>query len=174
LHAQRGGHTKPDSAEAHSALGYALGNRGDSAGAIAQLETAIRLKPDFEEAHFRLGVIRFLLAQFNSALTSLTERRGSSRNMLRPGLPWPRTPKDRKSRPRHSGTTPGSRSGTRDGGHSQCARRNPSGGWRSRGCHRRASDPLKIAPGLIEAHNGLVWLSFRSDAEAAIRSFGWF
>jgi hypothetical protein len=29
----------------------------------AQLETAIRLKPDFEGAHFRLGVIRFLLAQ---------------------------------------------------------------------------------------------------------------
>src|ERR1700722_5403844 len=38
--------TLPSSAEAHNALGFVLLTQGDLAGAIGQLQTAARLKPD--------------------------------------------------------------------------------------------------------------------------------
>ena len=46
---------RPDFAEAHSNLGYALRNSGRVDEAIASYTEAIRLKPDLAEAHEYLG-----------------------------------------------------------------------------------------------------------------------
>src|SRR5262245_66080186 len=46
---------QPDSAEAHSYLGSALGKQGRFDEAVAELRTAIRLRPDFADAHIEVG-----------------------------------------------------------------------------------------------------------------------
>jgi tetratricopeptide (TPR) repeat protein len=46
---------KPDLAEAHTYLGNALRESGDTRGAIAACREAIRLKPDLAEAHYSIG-----------------------------------------------------------------------------------------------------------------------
>jgi len=45
----------PRSPEAHNSLGWVLTADGQTAEAIAHLETALRLKPDFLEAHINLA-----------------------------------------------------------------------------------------------------------------------
>ena len=46
----------PGSAEAHNALGLALGKGGQLDEAIAEFREAVRLQPDYGEAHSNLGV----------------------------------------------------------------------------------------------------------------------
>jgi hypothetical protein len=46
----------PKSAQAHNDLGTALGDTGDLVGAAAELETAIRLKPNYAEAFYNPGM----------------------------------------------------------------------------------------------------------------------
>jgi len=46
----------PGSAEARNALGTALGERGDLAGALLHLEEAVRLQPNYSEAFYNLGL----------------------------------------------------------------------------------------------------------------------
>jgi Flp pilus assembly protein TadD len=43
---------------AHNSLGAALDHLGDKAGAIAELETALKLKPDFADARRNLESVR--------------------------------------------------------------------------------------------------------------------
>lgn len=46
----------PKSPEAHYQRGVFLQNQGDWAGSVSDLETAIALKPDFSQAHYRLAL----------------------------------------------------------------------------------------------------------------------
>jgi tetratricopeptide (TPR) repeat protein len=46
----------PQSAEIHNELGLALGEAGDLAGAVAELNAATRLDGNFSQAHYNLGV----------------------------------------------------------------------------------------------------------------------
>ena len=43
-------------AEAHTLLGFTLGQQGDLPAAVRHLERAIALRPDSSEAHYNLGV----------------------------------------------------------------------------------------------------------------------
>ena len=45
----------PQSAEAHSELGAALGEAGELTGALRELESALRLNPEYADAYYNLG-----------------------------------------------------------------------------------------------------------------------
>ncbi len=60
--------TRPDFAEAHSNLGYALRSTGEIDSAIAAYREAIRLKPDLGEAHEYLGVAYLLKGDRRAAM----------------------------------------------------------------------------------------------------------
>ena len=55
---------------AHLALGRVLAGNGDYAGAIGELEIAVRLNPSFSLAHYVLGSILFLSGHHEQALAS--------------------------------------------------------------------------------------------------------
>ena len=56
-HAKAAVETDPSVAAAHELWGQLLLTRGDSAGAIRELQAAIRLKADSSRAHYELGVV---------------------------------------------------------------------------------------------------------------------
>ena len=60
--------TRPDFAEAHSNLGYALRNSGQLDQAITAYQEAIRLKPNLAEAREYLGVAYVLKGDKQAAL----------------------------------------------------------------------------------------------------------
>lgn len=51
---------KPDYANAHYNLGFALSDKGELDGAIAEFREALRLNPDYEAAHYQLGAALFI------------------------------------------------------------------------------------------------------------------
>ncbi|MEP7343441.1 MAG: tetratricopeptide repeat protein, partial [Acidobacteriota bacterium] len=59
---------KPDFAEAHNALGMALGQQGQADEALNAFREALRLRPDFAEAHANLGLALQQKGQLNEAI----------------------------------------------------------------------------------------------------------
>jgi serine/threonine-protein kinase len=74
-------------AEAYSNLGVSLAEKGSLDEAVAAYKEAIRLKPDFAEAHCNLGHVIRDKAQFAEALTYL--RRGHELGSKSPRWPYP-------------------------------------------------------------------------------------
>jgi len=62
---------RPNAAEAHYYLGYALGVKGLLKDSISELETAVRLKPDFGEAQYYLGAARWFSNDVGGAIVAL-------------------------------------------------------------------------------------------------------
>jgi tetratricopeptide (TPR) repeat protein len=59
-HVQRAVAAAPGDADAHTALGTLLRDLGDDAGAVAELEQALRLKPQDAGAHYHLGLTHMI------------------------------------------------------------------------------------------------------------------
>jgi Flp pilus assembly protein TadD len=73
----------PRAGAAHGALGYALYVRGDTARAIAEYRTAIRLKPDHADSHLNLGVALASIGDHRAAVIAYGENlRLQPRNAL--------------------------------------------------------------------------------------------
>jgi tetratricopeptide (TPR) repeat protein len=64
---------KPDFAEAHINLGFALEHTGQIDAAIAEYREAIRAKPDFALAHYNLGVTLGYKRQYDAAIVEYRE-----------------------------------------------------------------------------------------------------
>jgi tetratricopeptide (TPR) repeat protein len=64
---------QPDSAEAHTNLGIALGDLGKTEEAIAAYREAIRLKPDLAEAHTNLGIALYRQGKLAEAIAAYRE-----------------------------------------------------------------------------------------------------
>ena len=60
-------------AEAHTLLGFALGQQGDLPAAVGHLERAIALRPDSSEAHYHLGVALWYSGEKERAAAQLRE-----------------------------------------------------------------------------------------------------
>ena len=60
-------------AEAHTLLGFTLGQQGDLPAAIRHLERAIALRPDSSQAHYNLGVALWYSGVKERAVTELRE-----------------------------------------------------------------------------------------------------
>jgi Flp pilus assembly protein TadD len=60
----------PINPRAHNGLGFALARAGHTPEAIAQYEAALRLKPDYAEAHYNLGIYAESHNNLGSALGS--------------------------------------------------------------------------------------------------------
>ncbi|GAO02330.1 tetratricopeptide repeat protein [Anaeromyxobacter sp. PSR-1] len=61
----------PSNPRTHGNLGYALAQRGDVASGMAEIDTALRLKPDFYQAHTNKGVLLLQQGQLAPALEHL-------------------------------------------------------------------------------------------------------
>lgn len=61
----------PGNPRTHGNLGYALAQRGDVAQGLAEIETALRLKPDYFQAHTNMGVILLGRGEVAPALAHL-------------------------------------------------------------------------------------------------------
>jgi tetratricopeptide (TPR) repeat protein len=62
----------PDGDVPHGSLGYAMLERGEVDGAIAELRAALALNPDFAEAHNNLGIAYSQKGMLDEALQELT------------------------------------------------------------------------------------------------------
>jgi len=60
-------------AEAHTLLGYTLGQQGDLAAGLAHLERAVKLRPESADARYSLGVALWYSGSRDRALTELRE-----------------------------------------------------------------------------------------------------
>ena len=74
-------------ASGHYALGIALNSQGKRDDAIAEYREAIRLRPDYPEAHCNLGHV--LRAQGNYAGSLAMLRRGHELGTKKPGWRYP-------------------------------------------------------------------------------------
>ena len=61
----------PDLAAAHELWGFVLSARGDSQGAVRELQTALRLRPEAGRAHYELGLALGRLGNSAAALQQL-------------------------------------------------------------------------------------------------------
>ena len=59
---------KPDYAEAHNELGYALHSLGRFAEAVPEYQIAIRQRTDYALAHYNLGISYISMRNRNGAL----------------------------------------------------------------------------------------------------------
>jgi tetratricopeptide (TPR) repeat protein len=60
-------------AEAHSLLGFVLGQQGDLTSALIHLQRAVALRPDSAEAHYNLGVALWYSGSKDRAINELRE-----------------------------------------------------------------------------------------------------
>ena len=60
-------------AEAHSLLGFVLGQQGDLPSALVHLQRAVALRPDSAEAHYNLGVALWYSGTKDRAISELQE-----------------------------------------------------------------------------------------------------
>ena len=76
--------------KAHNALGMALTGDGKMAEAVAHFREAVRLRPDYAEAHNSLGNAFFQQQNWKEAQSHYMHAHlSSSLAMLKPAIIWP-------------------------------------------------------------------------------------
>jgi tetratricopeptide (TPR) repeat protein len=60
-------------AQAHTLLGFVLGQQGDTTAALRHLERAVALQPDLAEAHYNLGAALWFTGQRERAIAELRQ-----------------------------------------------------------------------------------------------------